>query len=148
LLVNNGSVAGKAKKRCQQCGYQFTRTIPRGKPRTTKLNAVLFYLSGISMHRIACLLRVSAQAVLHWIRALARAHQEKPAPTGRTIVLAWDAMWHDLKTKRDKFGSWKARERDTGELLDWAWGRREKATLQKMVDRLAKWDVTMYCTDK
>jgi insertion element IS1 protein InsB len=27
------------------------------------------------------------------------------------------------------------------------WGR-EKATLKKMLDRLAKWDVQMYCTDK
>jgi transposase-like protein len=65
-LVNNGSAAGKPKKQCQQCGYQFTRTTPRGKPLTTKINAVLLYLSGISMNRIAFLLRVSAQAVLNW----------------------------------------------------------------------------------
>jgi transposase-like protein len=47
-LVKNGSVAGK--------------------PLTTKINAVLLYLSGLSMHRIAFLLRVSAQVVLTWIR--------------------------------------------------------------------------------
>jgi transposase-like protein len=59
-LVNNGSVAGKPKKLCKQCGYQFTRTTPRGKPLVMKVQAVLVYLSGISMHRIAFLLRVSA----------------------------------------------------------------------------------------
>ena len=58
-LVNNGSAAGKPQKQGQQCGYQFTRTTPRGKPLTTKINAVLLYLSGISMNRIAFLLRVS-----------------------------------------------------------------------------------------
>jgi transposase-like protein len=40
-LVNNGSAVGKPKKHCKQCGYQFTRTAPRGKPLATKINAVL-----------------------------------------------------------------------------------------------------------
>jgi transposase-like protein len=91
-LVNNGSAAGRPKKRCQQCGYQFTRTTPRGKPLNTKINAVLFYLSGISMNRIAFLLRVSAQSVLNWIRAFAKEHDEKPEPTGSTIVLELDGL--------------------------------------------------------
>src|SRR4029453_10660462 len=86
-VIKNGSAAGKPKKQCKQCGYQFTRTTPRGKPLPTKINAVLLYLSGISMNRIAFLLRVSAQAVLNWIRTFAQEHREKPEPTGRTIVL-------------------------------------------------------------
>jgi transposase-like protein len=83
-------VAGKPKKLCKQCGYQFTRTTPRGKPLATKLNAVLWYLSGISMNRMAFFLRVSAQAVLTWIRDLATDYCKKPEPTGRTIVLQLD----------------------------------------------------------
>ena len=35
----------------------------------------------------------------------------------------------------------------TGQLLDWECGRRDKATLKKMVDRLASWDVKV-CTDQ
>ena len=66
-VIKNGSAAGKPKKQCKQCGYQFTRTTPRGKPLKTKINAVLLYLSGISMNRIAFLLRVSAQTVLNWM---------------------------------------------------------------------------------
>jgi hypothetical protein len=73
-----------------------------------KINAVLWYLSGVSMHWIVFLLRVSAQAVLTWIRALARQYQEKPEPTGRTIVLQLDEMWHYLKKKRHKLWIWKA----------------------------------------
>jgi transposase-like protein len=82
-LVKNGSAAGKPKKLCQQCGYQFTRII-------TKINAVLLDLSGMSMHRIAFLVRASAQSVLNWIRAFATAYYEKSEPTGRTIVLELD----------------------------------------------------------
>ena len=114
----------------------------------TKINAVLLYLSGVSMNRIAFLLRVSAQAVLTWIRAFAKQYKEKPEPTGRMIILELDKMWHDLKKKRHKLWIWKALDRDTGQLLDWACGRRDKATLKKMIDRLAQWDVKMYCTDK
>ena len=67
-VIRHGSAAGKPKKQCQQCGYQFTRTTPRGKPLATQSNAVLGSLRGMAMHRIACLLRVSAQAGLTWIR--------------------------------------------------------------------------------
>jgi transposase-like protein len=97
-VINNGSAAGKPKKQCKQCGYQFTRTTPRGKPLATKINTVLSYLSGMSMNRIAFLLRVSAQAVLTWIRDIAKDYYEKPEPTGRTIVLQLDEMWHYLSS--------------------------------------------------
>jgi hypothetical protein len=46
------------------------------------------------MHRMAFLLRVSAQAVRTWIRDMATAYDEKPEPTGRTIRLQLDEMWH------------------------------------------------------
>ena len=36
----------------------------------------------------------------------------------------------------------------TGQLLDWECGRRDKATLKQMVDRLATRDVQLYGTDK
>lgn len=56
-------------------------------------------------------------------------------------------MWHYLKQKRRKLWIWKALDRDTGQLLDWECGRRDKATLKKLVDRLLPWDVKVYCTD-
>ena len=49
--------------------------------------------------------------------------------------------------KRRKLWIWKALDRATGQLLDWECGRRDQATLKKLVDRLAAWDVTFYCTD-
>jgi insertion element IS1 protein InsB len=49
--------------------------------------------------------------------------------------------------KRHKLWIWKALDRDTGHLLDWECGRRDAATLKKLIDRLAPWEVTFYCTD-
>lgn len=47
--------------------YDTTRQAPCDED-----NAVLWYLSGVSMNRMAFLLRVSAQAVRTWIRDLAQ----------------------------------------------------------------------------
>jgi insertion element IS1 protein InsB len=49
--------------------------------------------------------------------------------------------------KRHKLWIWKALDRDTGYLLDWECGQHDAATLKKLVDRLAPWDVTFSCTD-
>jgi insertion element IS1 protein InsB len=146
-LIKNGSATGTPKKLCQACGYQFTRMTPRGKPLMTKVNAVLWYLSGVSMNRIAFLSRVSVQSVLNWIRAFAKDHYEKPEPTGKIIALELDEMWHYVQKKRKKLWIWKALDRDAGQLLDWECGRRDKVTLKKMVDRLAQFNVKLYCTD-
>lgn len=59
--------------------------------------------------------------------------------SGRDVALS--------EKKRQKLRIWKARDRDTGQLLDWECGRRDAATLKRMVDRLARWPVTFYCTD-
>jgi insertion element IS1 protein InsB len=48
--------------------------------------------------------------------------------------------------KRRKLWIWTALDRDTGRLLDWECGRCDAATLKKLVDRLAPWEVTFYCT--
>jgi len=42
-------------------------------------------------------------------------------------------MWHDIKKTRQKLWIWQALERETGQRLDWACGRRDKATWQTMV---------------
>jgi transposase-like protein len=91
-LVNNDSAAGKPKKLCRQCGYQLTRITPCGMPLARKVHAVLWYLSGLSMPRIAFLLRVSAQSVLNWLRTFAQEHDEQPEPTSRAIILELDEM--------------------------------------------------------
>jgi transposase-like protein len=147
-LVNNGSVAGTPKQRCKPCGDQLTRTTPRGKPLVRNVHAGLLSLSGLSRHRLACLLRVSAPSVLNWLGTFAQEHDEQPEPTGQALILELDEMWHDLKHTRRKLWIWKALDPATGQLLDGACGQRDKTTLKTMVKRLTQWEVQRYGTDQ
>ena len=130
------------------CGYRFTRTTPHGTPLTTKINAVLWYLSGMSMNRMAFLSRVSMQSVLPWSRVFAKDHYEQPTPPGTLSLLELGEMWHDVKRKRQQLWLWKALDPEGGQLLDWECGGHDKKTLQKMVDRLAQCRVKGYGTDQ
>jgi IS1 family transposase len=95
------------------------------------------------MHRIAFRLQVSVQAVRTWLRTCAKAHEETPEPTGKPIVLERDERWHDRKKTRQQRWIWNALDRATGQLLDWAGGRHDQATLKPRVDRLAPGDVKL-----
>ena len=107
-VIKNGSVHGIPKKKCQACGYQFTKNtlhVPKGKPLRIKLLAVWLYLSGLSMHRIGQLLQVSTQSVLNWIRQYAGDQDAKPQPTGKALVVEAEEMQHYLPTTVDQCGS-------------------------------------------
>ncbi len=53
-----------------------------------------------------------------------------------------------FKKKENKLWIWKAYRRETGELVDWECGGRDKATLARLLERLKKWNVEMYCADE
>ena len=42
---------------------------------------------------------------------------------------------------------WKAFERHTGRLIDWECGARDRATLDRLLGRLERWGVRLFCTD-
>jgi insertion element IS1 protein InsB len=69
-------------------------------------------------------------------------------PTGGPLVLELDEMQHDVKKKQQQLWIWKALDQETGQLLDWECGRRNRATSKQMVDRLAQWAVKLYGTDQ
>lgn len=97
--VKNGRVRGLQRYRCTVCGYNFTATGPRGKPAAMKALALLLYGMGNAGYRmIARLLGVSHVSVYNWIRAEAATLPE-PEPTGETVVLTLDEMWHFLKKR-------------------------------------------------
>ena len=70
----------------------------------------------------------------------------KPAP-GDAILVELDEMWHYLGSKKNKLWIWKAYRRETGELIDWECGGRDKETLSRLIERLSKWDIELFCTD-
>ena len=51
------------------------------------------------------------------------------------------------KKKTDKLWVWKARDRATGRLIDWELGGRDKATCERLLERLERWGVRLYCAD-
>ena len=57
-------------------------------------------------------------------------------------------MWHYLGSKKNKLWIWKAYRRETGELIDWECGGRDKETLTRLIKRLSKWDIELFCADK
>ena len=42
---------------------------------------------------------------------------------------------------------WKARDRATDRIIDWELGGRDRATLERLLERLKRWGVRLYCTD-
>ncbi|MEN9216255.1 MAG: IS1 family transposase [Gloeomargarita sp. HHBFW_bins_162] len=146
-VVKNGFIRGQQRYKCKNCHYQFTTTnLDRGKPLWMKLEAVLLYVSGLSMNAIAQMLDVSAQSILNWIRDFGLANYEKPAPDS-VVVVELDEMWHFIGVKKNKVWVWKAYDRDHGRLIDWELGGRNRETLNRLLERLSVWDVTVYCTD-
>jgi insertion element IS1 protein InsB len=73
--------------------------------------------------------------------------REEARARRRTRILELDEMWQYLKKKRHTRWLWKALDRDMGQRLDSESGRRDKATVQKLIDRLPQGDVKLYGTD-
>jgi transposase-like protein len=51
--VKNGCHLGRQRHRCKDCGFQFTRATPKGRPASEKATAVLLYTLGLSLNSIA-----------------------------------------------------------------------------------------------
>ena len=89
---------------------------------------------------------MSAQAVLNWVRNFAIVNYEKPVPKD-AIIVELDEMWHYLGSK-NQLWIWKAYCRETGELIDWECGGRDKKTFLTLWNRLKKWNVELFCADE
>src|SRR4051812_12900278 len=104
-LIKSGHACGRQRWRCKGCGRQFTRITPRGKPAAMKAAAVELYGTGLSLNAIGKRLGVSAQSVMRWVRDHARDRCPKPVPTGRTVVVELDEVWHFVQKKPASSGS-------------------------------------------
>ena len=70
----------------------------------------------------------------------------KKITPGKAILIELDER-HYPGSKKNKLWIWKAYRRETGELIDWGCGARDKATLSKLLERLSSLDAELYCTD-
>lgn len=105
--VKSGHARGKQRYKCKQCGYQYTRNTPKGKPFKDKVLAVVLFLSGLSMNATATIVGVSAKTVYMWIKEFYHKYAEMPEPTEGVKEMEIDEMCHYLSKKNSEFGSGK-----------------------------------------
>jgi hypothetical protein len=137
---SSGRMPGLLRERVDQVG-------PCLRPAALKRYAIELYCLGLSMNAVAKHVGISAQSMLRWVRGHARYHCPKPEPTGRATVIEIDEVWHFVKKRSWKLWIWKAFERGTNRLIDWECGNRDQATLDRLLARLKRWSVRLFCTD-
>ena len=102
--VKAGFVKGEQRYKCKKCGCQFVPTRHKGKSKEEKLKAVWLYSHGLSFRTIAKFLKVSANAVIKWIKKFAEDNYSKPVPSSDSVIIELDEMWHFVDSKKDQFG--------------------------------------------
>src|SRR5512143_1133790 len=123
-LIKNGSTRGVPKWRCKTCGRQTSlkgdHTETDRQHDQARSEAVLLYLSGLSLTAIGFLKSVVPSTILRWVRRFAQQRAAKPHPDpGGVIVMEIDEVWHFVGNKKNKLWIWLAFCRDTGQLVDW-----------------------------
>ncbi len=108
-VSKNGHVQSVQRWKCQDrdCGYEFTRTTPRGEPAAKKALALLLYSKGRASYGIvARLLQISRTTVYRWVRQHA---EQLPEPTIPLAVkeIEFDEMWPYIGSKKTTVGSGK-----------------------------------------
>src|SRR5215213_6013283 len=144
VLIRSGHACGRQRWRCKSCGRQLTRTESRGKLAALKLQAIELHCLGLSMNAVAKRVGVdhaplgpgSCAAALPQARA-DREHGRRG--DRRALALC--------QKKSQKLWIWKAFERGKGRLIDWECGDRSQATLDRLLERLERWGVRLFCTD-
>ncbi len=99
-IVKNGIHLNKQRFRCKQCGFQFTRTTPRGRSAAEKTTAILLYTLGLSFNTIARIYGVASSTVMRWVRDSAG----KPYDVtqfGEAIVVEPDELWPIVHGKKN-----------------------------------------------
>ena len=102
-IIKSGHHHGRQRHRYKSCGFQFTRTDPRGRPASEKAMAITLYTMGLSLNSIARFFKVSTPSVLRWVRTFAEKVYEKPEPR-EAVVVDIDEMWHYLHSKKTNCG--------------------------------------------
>jgi insertion element IS1 protein InsB len=147
IVVKSGSHHGKQRWLCKRCRYQFTIAASApGSGAPLKQAAVTLYRHGLSFRSVARLLATSAQSVIRWVTSYIDSCCVKPVPE-KAVVVEVDEMWHYLGHKANKLWIWTAFDRDSGRLIDWECGKRDQATFERLLSRLKRWHVRLFCTD-
>ena len=106
-IVKNGFMAGNQRYKCKNCSFQFTKTVPHGKPMKDKSLAFILYLSGLSMNMTAKIIGVSTQTVMRWIRLLYHKFAGDVQDDSNIEEIEFDEIVSYIGKKKTIFGSEK-----------------------------------------
>ena len=73
----------------------------------------------------------------------ARGPSQSPAPRASSSSTRCGTS----SKKANELWIWQALARPDGRLIDWECGGRDQATLERLLQRLERWGVRLYCTD-
>lgn len=102
--VKSGFVNAKARKKCKDCGCNFTQSHKHGKPNSIKRQALQLYLEGLGFRSIGRYLGVSYVSVLRWIRSFGEQALQCRRVSGKIKVAELDQMHSYLGSKKTSAG--------------------------------------------
>ena len=103
----SGHIHGKQRYKCKQCGHQYTKTTPQGKPERDKIISLVLVLSGLSMNATAKIIGVSTQTVMRWIRKMYDKFITCTPNIDNVQEVEMDEMHHYYQKKLKNYGSGK-----------------------------------------
>ena len=103
----SGHIHGKQRYKCKQCGHQYTKTTPHGKPERDKIISLVLVLSGLSMNATAKIIGVSTQTVMRWIRKMYDKFITCTPNIDNVQEVEMDEMHHYYQKKLKNYGSGK-----------------------------------------
>jgi insertion element IS1 protein InsB len=133
---------------CPQCStYQqsWYRYKAYRKPTGEEIKSLV--RESVGMRGIARVLGISRQTVSARIILLADALQ-KPIDVSEHVTLEVDELWTYLNRKEDEYWVAYALDRRTRSVVDFVVGKRTKATLKELIDRLLHLNPKIIRTDK
>ncbi len=153
--VKNGRMRNKQRYLCKGCGLNFTdtppRTPPRGKPTRQAAGpegggraALCEWPVDEPDRQVAGCLHTDHPGLARAVRGRLRAE----ARAGRTS--GGDRARRDgarPEKKSDPLWIWTAWDRASGQRVDWECGGRDKATCERLLERLKRWRTRLYGGD-
>ena len=98
--VKDGIANGNARRKCNDCGYRYTKEKPRGKDKSIKRQALELYLEGLGFRAIGRILKVGHVSVYRWIKSFGERLEEVSSDRGDIKIVELDELHTYIKSKK------------------------------------------------
>jgi insertion element IS1 protein InsB len=146
-IIKNGHHLGRRRFKRQGCGFLVRSTGCEGETAADEVPCAhpscdRAFPRGLSHRSSKSRRRPCWTGCVH----LAARHTKSRRPRGKSLSSL--TRWGASRRQKNKLWVWKAYCRTTGQLVDWECGRRDAATLSKLLKRLERLNVKVYFADQ